>query len=177
MSWEEANYLRRDFCTRYGTTLAGLRAKFGTCPQEFFDFIHTPEGLLYPAPNSALQDLLLKLPGRRYIFTNGRRDWVEPGLIAMGLQNLFLDIFDIAFFGWDNKPNAGPYAQVESHLGEKPGQIVFFDDCPENLLPAKARGWTTVYIGPKIAQGKEELYCDLHLETILQLALYLRPVQ
>lgn len=41
------------------------------------------------------------------------------------------------------KPDERIYAHVERETGAAPSSIIFFDDLPENLPPAQARGWTT----------------------------------
>jgi HAD superfamily hydrolase (TIGR01509 family) len=40
------------------------------------------------------------------------------------------------------KPDPSIYAQVEKELGVPGDRIVFFDDLPENIAAAQARGWT-----------------------------------
>lgn len=41
-----------------------------------------------------------------------------------------------------NKPDAEIYSLFETRTGARPGNIVFFDDLPENVAGARARGWT-----------------------------------
>jgi putative hydrolase of the HAD superfamily len=41
------------------------------------------------------------------------------------------------------KPDERIYAHVERETGAEPASIIFFDDLPENLPPAEARGWRT----------------------------------
>ena len=40
------------------------------------------------------------------------------------------------------KPDPAIYAQVEKELGASGDRIIFFDDRPENIAAAKARGWS-----------------------------------
>lgn len=44
------------------------------------------------------------------------------------------------------KPNAGAYAHVEQATGVPPANILFFDDLPENIDGAMARGWHGVVV-------------------------------
>jgi putative hydrolase of the HAD superfamily len=40
------------------------------------------------------------------------------------------------------KPNPAIYVQVEKELGVPANEIIFFDDLPENIAAAQARGWS-----------------------------------
>lgn len=44
------------------------------------------------------------------------------------------------------KPDAAIYAALERHSGAAPAEIVFFDDLPDNVAAARARGWTAVEV-------------------------------
>ena len=44
------------------------------------------------------------------------------------------------------KPDPAIYAAVEAKSGVAPSQIVFFDDLPENVAAARARGWNAVEV-------------------------------
>lgn len=60
------------------------------------------------------------------------------------------------------KPNPGSYEHVEQVTGVAPGNILFFDDLPENIDGARQRGWHGVVVerGPQadpIRQVVDEL--------------------
>jgi FMN phosphatase YigB (HAD superfamily) len=46
------------------------------------------------------------------------------------------------------KPEPSAYAQVEARTGTPPGDILFFDDLPENVEAARARGWQARLVDP-----------------------------
>ena len=167
LSEAEADERRQDYWRRYGTTLAGLRAKFGVSPTEYFDFIHAGEGLLFPRANPPLRAMLLSLPGSRWIFTNARRDWTLKGLQSMGIEDCFEGILDIETFGWVSKPHAKIYPKVETRVRASKHDLVFLDDRHENLVPAQARGWRTVLVAPTPESPIEG--CDLVLPRLLDL--------
>lgn len=48
------------------------------------------------------------------------------------------------------KPDEAIYAQVEREVGLAPGQILFFDDIPENIEAAHRRGWNAQWIDPAV---------------------------
>jgi putative hydrolase of the HAD superfamily len=162
-----ADVYRHDYLLRFGTTLAGLRALHGIDPKEYFDFIHQSNTLQLPRPNPSLRALLKSLPGRAWIFTNARRDWAEMGLASIGIADCFAGILDIESFNWVCKPDPSLYPHVALQVCENQEPIVFLDDQPANLLPARALGWRTVLVHPKpdtITEG-----FDLVLPRLLDL--------
>lgn len=167
MTLAEADATRREYCSQYGTTLGGLRVLHGVQPHDYFDFIHAGEQLKKPEFSAAKIALLNSLPGERYVFTNARRDWAERGLESMGITSCFRGIFDIETFAWNSKPAPQVYAQVEALVGANGTDIIFLDDKPENLQPARELGWKTVLVHPEAATM--DIPCDLKLKQLLDL--------
>ena len=150
-SLEEASEIRKDYLMEFGTTLAGLQKKIGTKPDDYFDFIHTEDGLLFPEYATEKIQLLKKLPGKKFIFTNGRADWACKGISKMGLKPFFEDIFDLKKLNWIGKPHISAYQKVAQFLKEKglqKNQIILLDDAYKNLIPAKEFSWESVLINP-----------------------------
>jgi len=148
----EADHLRQEWCAKFGTTLEGLRRLHQVEPHDYFDYIHSGPELVIPRFNARKQELLQRIPGRKVIFTNGRRDWVLKGLRAMGLAELFDTIYDIEFSRWQGKPRLDGYIQVEKKLGVSPGKIIFIEDKHANLTPALERGWNTIGVGAETSE-------------------------
>lgn len=168
LSTSAADSLRRDYCARFGTTLGGLRALHGVQPHDYFDFIHAGESLQMPAADPRKRELLLSLPGECWVFTNARSDWAERGLESMGIRDCFQGILDIQSFQWDSKPNPQVYAQVESRVGAQGARLILLEDKAENLGPAHARGWRTVYVHPN---ADSSLFpCDVRIAHLLDLS-------
>ena len=158
---DTAHKIRKDYLQRFGTTLAGLQTMHGVQPDDFFDFIHQPEFLQYPKPSPAKRNLIMGLPGRLFIFTNGRRDWSEAGMDRMGIRDCFEDVFDLKQMDWVGKPHESAYDKMEAYLAKRvpdeffrngtpanPSHIVMLEDSVRNLEPAHRRGWTTVLVNP-----------------------------
>jgi putative hydrolase of the HAD superfamily len=154
MSEAEADALRRSYWGKFGTTLAGLRAQYGVTSSEYFDFIHTGD-LILPRQNLALRELLLSLPGQRWVFSNARCDWVTQGLRSMGVADCFHGIMDIEGFGWRCKPCADIYPLAEQRIRATGSDVVFVDDRADNLEPGRALGWRTVLIQAAAAPTPE----------------------
>lgn len=180
---ETAHKIRKDYLQRFGTTLAGLQAMHGVKPDDFFDFIHQPEYLIYPKKSPAKRSLITGLSGHRYIFTNGRRDWSEAGMEHMGVRDCFEDVFDLKQMDWVGKPHESAYEKMERWLAGKlpdqffangqpadPSSIVLLEDSVRNLEPAHRRGWKTVLINPNPdVPSWVDFYIPslLHMVTIL----------
>lgn len=163
----EADALRREYWRDHGTTLNGLRATRGIGPTEYFDFIHDGENLVMPRFSPKKRDMLLSLPGRRWVFTNARRDWAERGLRSIGILDCFEGIFDIECFGWRSKPDRAVYLEVEQRLGAHGNDLTLIDDRPANLHTARHCGWRTVLVDPDTETVADD--CDLRIRDVLEL--------
>lgn len=176
---EKAHEIRKDYLQRFGTTLAGLQVMHNVQPDDFFDFIHQPEFLKYPKPAPAKRELIMSLPGRRFVFTNGRRDWSEVGMEHMGIRDCFEDVFDLKQMDWVGKPHDSAYDKIEAYLAykipdeffrigspAKSADIILLEDSVRNLEPAHRRGWTTVLVNPV---SDVPSWVDFYIPNILNL--------
>ena len=174
-TFESATEIRKDYLHRFGTTLSGLMAMNGTTPDDFFDFIHEPEYLIYPKVSPEKFALLMSLVGHRFVFTNGRGDWSRAGLARMEIAPAIEDVFDLKLMDWEGKPHASAYEKIENWLvargvlekdTEDKSQIVLLEDSLRNLEPAHERGWTTILVNPNI-QAPD--WVDFHIPHLLNL--------
>ena len=141
-----AGVLQRQFLDEHGTTLAGLMANYTIDPEHFLHDVHdVPMDAL--EPNPALRDQLLRLPGRRFVFTNGARDYAGRVLDRLGVAACFDGVFAIEDADLTPKPEPSTFRHMIQKFGFEPRSAVFFEDTPRNLEPAKALGMATVLIG------------------------------
>src|SRR5215470_468093 len=91
---DEAERIQRNFYKVHGTTLRGLMLTRNVDPDEFLAFVHDIDHSVVK-PDPALGEALLRLPGKKYIFTNGSRQHAEKVAERLGFQTYFTDIFDI----------------------------------------------------------------------------------
>ena len=176
--FESAHKIRTDYLERFGTTLAGLMAMHQVNPDDFFDFIHEPEYLIYPKKAPEKLALLQSLKGPRFVFTNGRHDWSEAGMAHMGIDSAIDGVFDLKLLGWEGKPHESAYDKMEKWLAQKlpamgfemptnKREIVLLDDGLRNLEPAHRRGWITIFVNPTTDSAP---YVDYHIPHLMNLA-------
>lgn len=143
---DEARVLQRQFLDEHGTTLAGLMANYTIDAAHFLDVVHDVplDGV---EPNPRLVEQLMRLPGRRYVFTNGARDYANRVLARIGVTDCFDGIFTIEDADLTPKPAPATFRHMIGRFGFDPHLACFFEDTPRNLEPAKALGMATVLIG------------------------------
>jgi putative hydrolase of the HAD superfamily len=141
----EARRLQKELYRQYGTTLKGLMATRGLDPEPYLSFVHDID--LGPLqPDAALAFAIARLPGRRYVFTNGCRHHAARILARLELAHLFDDIWDIRTIDFIPKPDRRAYELVVAAAAVEAGRAAMFDDIAPNLTPARALGMTTVWL-------------------------------
>ena len=145
VSFEEAKRVQKEYYYRYGTTLAGLMAEHKLPPERFLDYVHDID--LAPVCEApALGAAIERLPGRKYIFTNGSRRHAERVAGKLGVLHLFDEVFDIVAGEYIPKPSPQAYDRFLKAHGVEPATGVMFEDIPHNLEAPHALGMTTVLV-------------------------------
>jgi putative hydrolase of the HAD superfamily len=143
----EAERIQKDFYKVHGTTLRGLMLNHNVDPDEFLEFVHDIDHSAIK-PNPALGAALLRLPGKKYIFTNGSRHHAERIAEKLGLKDQFADIFDIVSANLVPKPERETYERFVERFAVAPGRAAMFEDLTRNLVVPKSIGMTTVLVVP-----------------------------
>ncbi len=141
----EAKRLQKELYRQYGTTLSGLMATRGIDPEAYLGFVHDID-LSSLQADPALARAVARLPGKRYIFTNGCRHHAQRILSALGLEHLFDAVWDIRTIGFIPKPDRRAYEAVVADAGLAADQAAMFDDIAHNLVAARALGMTTIWL-------------------------------
>jgi putative hydrolase of the HAD superfamily len=157
---EAARALQKDLYRKYGTTLCGLMREHDADPEDYLHFVHDID-LSSLAPDAGLAAALERLPGRRFVFTNGCRDHAARILARLGMAHLFDGVWDIRTMGFVPKPEARAYASAVAADGVVPGRAAMFDDIARNLVPARAMGMTTVWLKSDSPWGKQGPLMDV----------------
>jgi putative hydrolase of the HAD superfamily len=172
----EARVLQRQFLDEHGTTLAGLMANYAVDPDKFLREVHdVPLDSLEPSPR--LAGALARLPGRRFVLTNGARCHATRVLQRIGITNLFDGVFAIEDMDLTPKPAPATFRRFLDRFDIDPHRAVFFEDTPKNLEPAKTLGMTTVLIAtPEHLQSTGRTGGDWIDATAPDLLSFLEPL-
>lgn len=167
LSAEEAETLRHQFYQQYGTTFAGLRQEHKHLdPDYFLHYVHDIPLSQYLSANEPLQQMLLALPLRRVVFTNGTLAHAQRVLDALGLSECFERVIDVEHCGYISKPNPAPYHTLLATLEARGEECVLIEDSVRNLEPAKALGMSTIWVHPE--PGAIPAWVDYHTTDVLE---------
>jgi len=170
---EGASRMRRDFWLRYGTTLRGLVRHHGTDPKHFLAETHVfPELADMVVRENALKHALLRLGGKRLVFSNAPRHYVEEVLRAIGLERYFDAVFTIEDTGYRGKPHAWGFHRLLRKHDLDPHRCALVDDILDNLRTAHRLGMSTVWVSPV---GRRVPYVDLRISSVTELPSRIRP--
>jgi putative hydrolase of the HAD superfamily len=142
---EEARTVQKQYFRDHGTTLRGLMQNHDVDPTDFLDDVHDIALDRVP-PNERLARVLERLPGRRFVFTNGNHSYATRVLKAIGIDDHFHGLVDIHACEYLPKPDAHGYRLLVERFGIDPANAVLVEDMAKNLKPAKALGMTTVWV-------------------------------
>jgi putative hydrolase of the HAD superfamily len=142
---QEARRVQKAYYREHGTTLNGLMRVHGADPDAYLAFVHDID-LSVLGANAALADAIERLPGRRFVFTNGCRNHASRILERLALANLFEELWDIRTVDFRPKPDPESYRAVLARAGAKPRHTAMFDDIARNLVPAHEWGCTTIWL-------------------------------
>ena len=151
----EARRVQKAHFHQHGTTLAGLMKDHGIDPHDFLDDVHgIPLDRI--RADERLARVLPRLPGRRFVFTNGDAPYARRVLGAIGIDRHFDGLHDIHASELRPKPDPHAYALLCARLGIDPARALFVEDMAANLRPAKALGMTTVWVDNGSERGNHD---------------------
>lgn len=141
----EARRVQKAHFHEHGTTLAGLMKSHGVDAHEFLEDVHAiPLDRINHDRRLAMA--LAKLPGRRFVFTNGDAPYARRVLEAIGVHAHVDELHDIHASELRPKPDPHGYALLCQRFDIDPPQALFVEDIAANLKPAKDLGMTTVWV-------------------------------
>ena len=141
----EAKRVQKAHFHEHGTTLAGLMKVHRVDPHDFLHDVHDIP-LDRVQCDDRLGRLLPRLPGRRFVFTNGDAPYARRVLEAIGVHEQFDDLHDIHASSYRPKPDPHGYELLCERFGIDPRRALLVDDMIQNLGPAKLLGMTTVWV-------------------------------
>ena len=128
-----------------GTTLAGLMKHHDVDPHHFMGDVHDiPLDRL--VRDDRLVASLAKLPGRKFIHTNGNADYAWKVLDRLGIAATVDHMHDIFAADLTPKPELHGYRKLLDQFEIEPTRAVMVEDMVRNLAPAKSLGMATVWV-------------------------------
>ncbi|HEY0116398.1 MAG TPA: pyrimidine 5'-nucleotidase [Allosphingosinicella sp.] len=165
---DEARRIQKGYFREHGTTLAGLMRTREVDPHHFLDFVHDID-LARLTADPDLLAALDRLPGRKFVFTNGDEAYARRVLDKLGLANAFDGMHDIHAMDYVPKPDPVAYDRLCERHGIDPQRALFADDMARNLVPAKALGMVTVWVdngSDQASQGADRALIDYRTDDI-----------
>lgn len=151
---DEAQAIQKDYYHRYGTTLRGLMMEHAIEPDEFLEFVHDIDHEALK-PDTRLGAAISKLPGRKFIMTNGTTKHALTVATKLGISDYFSDMFGIVEAELMPKPYAETYDRFLKRNGIDPRQAAMFEDLARNLKVPHELGMRTVLVVP---DGTREVF-------------------
>jgi putative hydrolase of the HAD superfamily len=168
----EAKRIQKAHFHAHGTTLAGLMKEHGVDPHHFLEDVHNIP-LDRVGANPKLADGLGRLPGRKFVFTNGDAPYARRVLEAIGIHEQFEHLHDIHAADLRPKPQAHGYELLCARFDIDPTKACMVEDMAQNLRPAKALGMTTVWVDNGSERGNHDAH-PAHIDlTITDVADWL----
>jgi putative hydrolase of the HAD superfamily len=164
----EAHRVQKDHFHTHGTTLAGLMHSLEVDPHHFLEDVHDIP-LDRIVRNERLSASLGRLPGRRFVFTNGDAPYAQRVLEAIGVHECFHDMQDIHASSYRPKPDSHGYELLCERFGIDPSAALLVDDMAQNLRPAKTLGMTTVWVdngSERGSHGAEDRFIDYRITDV-----------
>jgi putative hydrolase of the HAD superfamily len=162
-----AGELRRHYWQRYGATLIGLMRHHATDPQHFLRATHQlPELAKKLVREPGTRATLMRLPGRKLVFSNSPVHYSLAVLNALGIADLFDEVFSIEHTRYRPKPDSYGFLRLFRKQRVRADACIMVEDSLENLKTAKKLGMSTVWVA---RAGRIPGYVDFTIRNLLQL--------
>lgn len=168
----EATRLRQSYWQRYGATLLGLMRHHGTDPRHFLAHTHKfPDLARIVSAERGLKAMLLRLPGRKIIFSNAPRAYAEAVLAVTGVRRCFDAVYSVEKLRFQPKPAMAGFLRLLHDEGLSAPACILVDDTIVNLQTAKRLRMKTVWVSTSTRQPP---CADLKIASVLDLPRQLR---
>jgi putative hydrolase of the HAD superfamily len=169
LDYDAACQLRRHYWLRYGATLLGLMKHHGTDPNHFLWHTHQfPRLRQVVVSEPGLRIQVSRLPGRKFIFSNAPKHYVDAVLDVLDIRDLFVAVFGIECVCFRPKPAARGFLQLCRAQHIRMQHCIMVEDTLENLYAAKKLGMRTVWM----AQAQRTPgYVDRRISSLSELSL------
>ena len=115
---------------------------------------------------NALGHALARLGGKRLVFSNAPRHYVEEVLRALGVARWFDAVYTIESTRYRPKPAFQGFRVLLRAHNLEPHRCALIDDMPENLRAAKRLGMSTVWVS---GDARRPPFADLRVKSVTEL--------
>lgn len=144
---EDASELRDLYWRRYGATLIGLVRHHQVDPAHFLRETHRFTDIQrLVVGRRELRNVLRRLPGRKIVFSNAPGRYANAVLQALGVRDLFDDVFSIERTQLRPKPQAHGFLRLMHEHGLMAARCIMVEDSLDNLRTARRLGMKTVWV-------------------------------
>jgi putative hydrolase of the HAD superfamily len=162
-----ASEKRRFFWERYGTTMRGLVRHHGEDPRKFINETHQfPELGPMVVGDPRLGHALARLQGKRLVFSNAPRHYVEEVLRTLGVARWFDAVYTIESTRYRPKPAFNGFRVLLRAHNLEAHRCAMVDDMPENLRAARRLGMSTVLVS---GDTRRPSCADLRVKSVIDL--------
>lgn len=168
VDWDEARRVQKMHFHGSGTTLAGLMKNHDVDPHDFMGDVHDIP-LDRVARNDRLISAITRLPGRKFVHTNGNADYAWKVLDRLGIAAEIDHLHDIFAADLTPKPEVHGYRKLLDQFGIEPSSAVMVEDMVRNLAPAKSLGMTTVWVdngSERGSHGYDDALVDVRVTDV-----------
>jgi putative hydrolase of the HAD superfamily len=163
----EATRIRQDYWVRYGATLLGMVRHHNTDPRHFLrethQFADLKRMVVFDKP---IIHTLRRLPGRKIIFSNAPRHYMEAILDITGLGFCFDAVYSVENVKFQPKPMLSGFRALLRAEHLNPRNCIMVEDSLPNLVSAKKLGMKTVWVSTGYRQSP---YVDAKVTSVLEL--------
>lgn len=167
MTEAEARHLRTLYWHRYGATLHGLVRHHGVDAHHFLQETHQLDQLYdWLEWEPKLAATLQRLPGRKFILSNGPQHYIEGLLAQMRIRPQFAACYGMERMRFHPKPDRRGFRALLQAERLTPSHCIMVEDSLPNLYAAKSLGMRTVWIS---RQCRKPAFVDMRVSRLSQL--------
>ena len=162
-----ADKMRYAYWKEYGTSLAGLMKNFEIDPAHFLEFVHNIDFSVL-SKDINLLNVLIDLPGKKIVYTNGTVTYAKKVLNHRGLINVFDEIYGIESANYIPKPSPKAYEIIFAKAKIAFNRSAMFEDEMRNLRVPYDLGLKTILICDQPSNENFINYSTKNLVNFLQ---------
>lgn len=162
---------RKYYHLRYGSTLNGLCREENIEPIHYLEYIHKVKDSDLPKRDIKLYNMLKRIRTSKIIITNSYYIYAIRVLNALGILDLFDEIYDTVYMDFLYKNSTQALKKIIDLYGENGSKMVLIDDDKYSLQSAQQIGMIPIYVNNYNEVEHHFIYkinCIYELEEILR---------